>query len=408
MKFRPFETVKKNQQIYLDNNATTPVASLLVPKMEAWVAEWGNASSIHQSGRGPKTLIREARNELAELLDCNPLEIVFTSGGSEANNLAIKGVYEHLAASEQLKLKNQFICSQVEHPSVIKTMEFLETKGVDVVRIPVSRQGVLDIGVLEAALKRQPTALVSVMIANNETGSLFPLEHVTSLAHSHGALVHSDMVQALGKIPFSLKSLNVDFASFSSHKFYSLKGCGILYSRKGNQLVSLIHGGAQERRRRAGTENTLAIAAFGEMARQKDRIEYEQQRLKSLRDRLEIKMKESIAGIEVTGDGVERLPGSLSVLIPGVDGETLLMNLDMKGFSVSTGAACSSGSPEPSPVLLAMGLSREEAQSSLRLGLGWSTTEEDVDHFLEQLIVTVERLRTFQQQDSEVSEQGGV
>lgn len=405
MSFQPFETVQKGQQIYLDNNATTPVAALLVPHLENWVAEWGNASSIHQSGRGPKTLIREARNHLADLLGCHPLEIVFTAGGSEANNLAIKGVYEQLAVSGELENKSRFICSQVEHPSVMKTMDYLKDKGVDVVTVPVSREGVLDLEFLEDALKQAPTALVSVMIANNETGSVFPIEKVIELSHKYGALVHSDMVQALGKIPFSLKNLNVDFASFSSHKFYSLKGCGILFSRKGNQLVSLIHGGAQERSRRAGTENTLAIAAFGEMARQKDRIPFEQQRIRELRDGLEKKMKESISGVEVTGAGVERLPGSMSVLIPGVDGETLLMNLDMKGFSVSTGAACSSGSPEPSPVLLAMGLSRDEAQSSLRLGLGWSTRAEDVDRFLQQLIVTVERLRSFNDEASEVSKE---
>ena len=405
MSFQPFETVQKGPQIYLDNNATTPVAALLMPLLENWVAEWGNASSIHQSGRGPKTLIREARNQLADLLGCHPLEIVFTAGGSEANNLAIKGVYEQLVVSGELEGKKRFICSQVEHPSVMKTMQYLKQKGADVVTIPVSREGELDLEALKGFLKQAPTALVSVMIANNETGSIFPLEKVIELAHAHGALVHSDMVQALGKIPFSLKALNVDFASFSSHKFYSLKGCGILFSRKGNQLVPVIHGGAQERSRRAGTENTLAIAAFGEMAKQKDRIPFEQQRLRALRDHLESRMKESISGVEVTGAGVDRLPGSMSVLIPGVDGETLLMNLDMKGFSVSTGAACSSGSPEPSPVLLAMGLSRDEAQSSLRLGLGWSTRAEDVDRFLQQLIVTVERLRSFNDETSEVSKE---
>lgn len=366
-----------------------------MPHIESWLAQWGNPSSIHQSGRGPKTLIRESRRHLAQLLGCDPLELIFTSGGSEANNLCLKGVFEQIRLSGDIT-RNRYIATTVEHPSVLKALQYLETRGAEVVLIPVSRGGELDLLALQKALREKPTALVSVMAANNETGSIFPIEEVVQMAHEHGALVHSDMVQAMGKIPFQLKDLNVDYASFSGHKFYSLKGAGILFAKKNRPIVSLIHGGAQERSRRAGTENTLAIAALGEMARQGSQIESQKARVEQLRDRLEQGILQQISEVTVTGDRVKRLPGSLSLVIPGVDGETLLMNLDMKGFSVSTGAACSSGSPEPSPVLLAMGLTREEAQASLRVGLGWSTTEEEVDQFLVALVATVERLRSFQ------------
>jgi cysteine desulfurase len=388
--------VNGRKQVYLDHNATTPVALDLLPHLESWVSQWGNPSSIHQSGRGPKTLIRDARRSLAQFLGCDPLEIIFTSGGSESNNLVLKGVFEQLLLNGEGINKKRYITSAVEHPSVLKTLQFLAAKGGDVVLIPVDRGGRLDLAALEKALKEKPTALVSVMAANNETGSIFPIEEIVRLSHQYGALVHSDMVQALGKIPLNLKNLGLDYASFSGHKFYSLKGGGVLFARKNRPLVSLIHGGAQERSRRAGTENTLAIAALGEMAKRGPEVEPQNDRIRKMRDQLECEILSRIPGVEVTGAGVPRLSGSLSLVIAGIDGETLLMNLDMKGFSVSTGAACSSGSPEPSPVLLAMGLSREEAQASLRVGLGWSTSQEEVDQFLEALVATVERLRSFQ------------
>ncbi|MEO0336594.1 MAG: cysteine desulfurase family protein, partial [Pseudomonadota bacterium] len=253
---------------------------------------------------------------------------------------------------------------------------------------------------LERALREQPTSLVSIMFANNETGSRFPVEQACKLAHDYGALFHSDMVQALGKIPFSLNETGFDFASFSAHKFYALKGCGVLYSRTGMQLDSLIKGGRQERGRRAGTENALSIAALGMMADKLAEVSDRAREVRKLRDHMEQQMTERIPGIVFNGCEVERLPNCSSAIVPGVDGETLLMNLDMKGFAVSTGAACSSGSPEPSPTLLAMGLTREEAQSSLRLGLGWSTTREQVEQFVEVLEKTVVRLRSFQHGES--------
>ena len=236
--------------------------------------------------------------------------------------------------------------------------------------------------------------LVSVMYANNEVGSLFPIRDVVEKAHQVGAWVHCDAVQALGKSLVDLKDLGVDLASFSSHKFYALKGSGFLYSKKGLTLESLIHGGGQERFRRAGTENVLAAASLGQMCRDRSTVGARMKRVRALRDELEQLIVQEISDVEITAQNAERLDNTMNVLIPGVDGETLLMNLDMKGFCVSTGAACSSGNPEPSPVLLAMGLSRDEAQSSLRVGLGWGNRQEEVHRFVEALKQTVTKLRS--------------
>lgn len=394
----------QSQQIYLDHNATTPLAREISELVPQWLKEWGNPSSIHQSGRGPKALIRSARRSLAQAWDCHPLEIVFTSGGSEANNLVLKGTFQKLNSISNRQRKPRFICSAVEHPSVLKTLEVLRAQGAEVVSIPVNRQGFLDLEIYEKALIEKPTDLVSIMYANNETGNKFPLVQLIELAHSHGALIHSDMVQALGKENFSLRGLNLDFASFSAHKFYSLKGAGALYCKKGHVLPSLIHGGAQERSRRAGTENALSIAAFGKMAEMHSQVEEQRLRIEKMRDNLQEQLIQNIADVEITGLEAPRLSNTLSALISDVDGETLLMNLDMAGFGVSTGAACSSGNPEPSPVLLAMGLTRFEAQSSLRIGLGWGNTQEDIDQFLKQLVATVERLRSFKDNSSSESE----
>lgn len=370
--------------VYLDHNATTPVAAVVAESLSEWLVSWGNPSSIHWAGRAPKALIRDARRALSKLLNCEPLEIIFTAGGSESNNMALKG----------LKLSH-LVCSEVEHPSVMKTAKFLAQKGVRVSYIPVDKEGRINLEAYKQLLKDQ-VDLVSVMYANNETGHIFPIEEMARLAHEAGALFHCDMVQALGKVSVDLKKLKVDMASFSGHKFYGLKGGGVLYVRKGVQLESLIHGGGQERHRRAGTENVLAIAAMGKMASFGAEIEGRAESVQVLREHLERRVLNEIPGSEIHGRSHPRLPNTTSMHIPGVDGETLLMNLDMEGYAVSTGAACSSGNPEPSPVLLAMGFTREEAQSSLRLSLGWGTTQEQIDAFIDSLKQVVERLRSFQ------------
>jgi cysteine desulfurase len=381
------------KNVYLDHNATTPIHADVKCQVGGWMEAWGNPSSIHIAGRGPKTLLREARQNIAKFLGVEPLELIFTSGGSEANNLALKGICTRgiLAAQE----RNQIIISSIEHPSVTKTAEFLRANGFILDVVPVSRDGELDLATLEKLLGPR-TALVSIMLANNETGNIMPIRRVVELAHAAGALVHCDAVQGLGKIPLNLRELGVDLASLSGHKFYALKGCGVLFARRGLTLTSLIHGGGQERGRRAGTENILSIASLGYMTSAKaSQLEAESLRLRELRDSLERRILAEIPGVSLTGARGERLPNTSSLVLDGVDGETLLMNLDVRGFAVSTGAACSAGNPEPSPTLLAMGLSREEAQSSLRLSLGWENTGEEVEAFVDALKAVVERLRSF-------------
>jgi len=341
--------------------------------------------------------MREARAKIAKFLGANPLELVFTSGGTEANNLALKGVFE-TQASRGSEKRNRYLISSVEHPSIKRTAEYLESRGAEVVVIPVNRRGEIDLAAYDAALN-EDTALVSIMLANNETGNVFPIKELAARAHAKGALFHSDCVQALGKLELNLTDLGVDLATFSGHKFYSLKGAGILYTRRGVQLESLIHGGGQERHRRGGTENTLAIAALASMCELKDDVARHAETMRELRDHLEKRIFSEITHVRVTGADSPRVPNTSSLIVPGVDGEILLMNLDLKGFAVSTGAACSSGSPEPSPVLLAMGLSRREAQSSLRVGLGWSTTREEVDRFVDTLVGVVSHLRSIMPND---------
>ena len=377
--------------IYLDHNATAPLHPDLKSRVPAWLEEWGNASSIHWAGRGPKALVREARQHIASVIGAEPLELIFTSGGSEANNLALNGGL----APGPTHGRDQIIISGVEHPSVRKSAEHLTTLGYKLDILSVNRDGELDLDQFDDLLSER-TALVSVMLANNETGHVFPVGAIAQQAKRKGALVHCDAVQALGKIPFNVRTLGVDFATFSGHKFYALKGCGVLYARKGVRLNSLIHGGGQERGRRAGTENALAIASLGHMCSHTDRIYREALRLGQLRDHLEKRIGAEIHGVHITGARGLRLPNTSNMTLSHIDGETLLMNLDVQGFAVSTGAACSSGNPEPSPVLLAMGLTRAEAQTSLRLSLGWETTDRDIDEFVDVLKAIVQRLRGFE------------
>jgi cysteine desulfurase len=379
------------ERVYLDHNATSPISDEVRALVPEWLEHWGNPSSIHVAGRGPKTLLRESREKIARFLGVSPLELIFTSGGSEANNLALKGAFENAPEG-----RNRILISSVEHPSLKRTTEYLKSRGAIVDEIPVHRSGKIDLEAYQALLAND-VAIVSVMLANNETGHVFPVREMAELAHANGALFHTDGVQALGKIPFDLRELGVDLASFAGHKFYALKGTGVLFAKKGVKLENLIHGGGQERHRRGGTENILAIASLGHMCSKKEEVAVRAEEMKVLRDHFEKRVLAEIEGVSITGGEAPRLPNTSSLLIPQVDGEILLMNLDLKGFSVSTGAACSSGSPEPSPVLLAMGLSRAEAQSSMRVGLGWSTTREQVDRFVDTLVQVVRHLRAIDQ-----------
>ncbi|MCB0342339.1 MAG: cysteine desulfurase [Pseudobdellovibrionaceae bacterium] len=395
----PIKLLSEPQRVYLDHNATTPLAHGIVDAMPQWLEKWGNPSSIHWSGREPKALLRNSRQAVAQFVGANSLEIVFTSGGSEANNMALKGVFFPILQkmlSGETPPRRELVISAVEHPSIVKAAESLQEWGIVVHRVPVSRNGELDFEFLTSVVNEK-TALVSVMYANNETGHCFPIAKISKLVREQaGALFHCDGVQALGKAAVDVKRWGVDMASFSGHKFYALKGCGFLYIRKGLNLPSLIHGGGQERRRRAGTENTVAIASLGYVVEHwGSHVSSQRERLAALRDQMEDSILESISDVTVAGREGKRMGNTSSLMIAGVDGESLLMNLDILGFSVSTGAACSSGNPEPSPVLLAMGLSRDEAQSSLRLSLGWGTTEGEIKRFVEALVSVVERLRSF-------------
>lgn len=381
------------QRIYLDHNATTPYGTELKARWGELIEIFGNPSSIHQDSRMPKTILRETRQKIANHLFCSPLEIVFNSGASEANSSVLKSVFELMKAS-----RNEFIISQVEHPSVQKTAAYLQSQGAIVHFIPVNKQGVIDINFIQKKLSDK-TALVSVMYANNETGTIFPIKEIAALTHSVGALIHSDCVQMLGKVDLNFQELNVDYASFSAHKFYALKGTGFCYIRKSSPWLPLIHGGGQERGRRGGTENICGIAALGIAL---DQLQYSSEKIfemQRLRDLMEELIRDYISNVYFTAQKSLRISNTSSLVLEGVDGETLLMSLDLKGYSVSTGAACSSGSPEPSPVLLAMGLTREQAQSSLRVSLGWETTEEQIRQFVLVLTETVQRLRQINTQE---------
>lgn len=377
--------------IYLDNNATTEPHPQVVEKLSQWVQLWGNPSSIHGHGRGPKNLLRESRRKISEMIVAtNPLETIFTSCGSESNNLVIRGVFDFFQRTDPSK--SVLVCSAVEHPSVLKAMRALVPRGAEVRVIPVSRAGEIDFAEFEKLLDER-VALVSVMAASNETGVIFPIKKLAKLTRDRGILFHTDAVQALGKIPLGVTHWDVDFASFAGHKVYALRGCGVLYAKRGSVFDAQINGGGQERARRCGTENLVAIAALASMQEELKSIEEKRERMEVLRDHLEKRILAEIDEVEVIARTAKRLPNTSCLIVKDVSGETLLMNLDLKNFSVSTGSACSAGNPEPSAALLAMGITRAEAQSSLRLSLGWHTTQAEVDAFVDALKDIVIRLR---------------
>ena len=385
------KNLSKNR-IYLDHNATTKPRLSAIEGTKKALKHWGNPSSMHQNASKAKSLLWEARQNLSQLLNCHPLEIIFTSGASESNNHAIKGLF---LKQDKTSQRNELIISAVEHPSVLYTADFLSQQGLTVHKIPVSRQGFLDEDFFENRLSEK-TLLVSIMSANNETGIVFPIEKWIKKTKEKGAFFHSDMVQFLGKKRVNLQDLEVDLASFSAHKFYSLQGCGILYCKKGVLLDSLIHGGPQERQRRAGTENLTGITAFGSVAKEGELILKETQKLKALRDNMEQSILSQLEKVEIIGHKTPRLENTSCICISDVPGETLLMNLDLKGISISVGSACGSGKMESSSVLTAMGWTQAEALSSIRVSLGIETTKEQMDYFQKTLIESVNRLRNLE------------
>ncbi len=369
------------RQIYLDHNATTPVhPEVRDVLMACYENDFGNPSSVHSFGRRTRVQIDNVRDAIAAMLGVGAASVFFCSGGTEANNTIIKGV----AAMHKARGRH-IITSSTEHPAVLDTCAYLAQHGFDVTYLPVDAAGVVDLQALEEALTDE-TTLVSIMHANNETGVIQPIADIARLAHQHGALVHTDAVQSFGKLPFCIDDLDVDFLSFSGHKLYAPKGIGGWYARMPTLLQPLLHGGHQERGLRSGTESVASILALGkacEIAARDMREEWE--RLQQLQQRLEHGILESVPNARIQSAAASRLPNTTNVAFAEVEGETLLMSLDLQGVAISTGSACSSGSLEPSHVLKAMGVPASHLHGALRLSMGRSTTPDDIDYVLELL-----------------------
>ncbi len=376
------------KRIYLDYAATTPVHDEVVRAMTPhWSEHFGNPSSIYSYGQEAKGTIEDAREKVAALIGAGPEEIIFTSGGTEADNFAIKGT------AFAAKKGNHIITSAVEHHAIHETCSFLEKHGFEVTYLPVDGHGLVDPDDLEKAITKE-TILVSVMQANNEVGTIQPIAALATIAREAGVYFHSDSVQTAGHIPTDVTELGVDLLSISAHKLYGPKGVGALYVRKGTRLVPFMHGGGQERNRRGGTENVPGIAGFGkaaEIARRE--MPEEAERLTDFRQRLIEGILGTIDDSRLNGHPTERLPNNVNVSIDYIEGESMLLNLDLEGICASTGSACSSASLEASHVLLAMGLAHEQAHASLRFTMGKWTEQEHVDRVLEVLPAIVARLR---------------
>ncbi len=374
-------------RIYLDHNATTPVRQEVREKMLPFFGElFGNPSSAHSFGQEVKVPFEEARQRIAAQLGANTAQIVFTSGGTESDNHAIKGVA--FAAG-----KGHIISTVIEHPAVMQTVSWLAKNGFEATYLPVGSGGVVDPDDVKKAL-RPDTILVSVMHLNNEVGTIQPVEEISAITREAGVLFHSDAVQSFGKLPTKVDDLGVDLLSVAAHKIYGPKGAGVLYIRKGTRIDPLIIGGAQEKRRRSGTENVAGIVGFGEaiVCAEAERIEV-YGRLAGLRKKLVQGLVDRVPEIIINGDPARTFPSTVSASVSHVEGESMLLSLDMEGIAVSTGSACSSGSLEPSHVLVGMGIDTVLAQGTLRFSMGRGTTEAEIDFLLDVFPPIVERLR---------------
>ena len=375
--------------IYLDHAATTPVKPELRDAMMPYFTQsFGNPSSIYQVAQINKKAIDDARETIAKHLGANTNEIFFTSGGTEADNWAIKGIVE-----ANKNKGNHIITTKIEHHAVLHTCEYLEKQGFEVTYLDVNEEGVIDLEALKAAIK-DTTILISIMYANNEVGTIMPIKEIGAIAKEHGIAFHTDAVQAIGQVCIDVKEQNIDALSLSGHKIYGPKGIGVLYIRRGLRITNLIHGGAQERGRRAGTENVPAIVGIAKaMELAYTDFEAKNERIKGLRDKLMNGILESIPYSKLNGSSTNRLVNNVNIGFEFVEGESLLLLLDMNGVAASSGSACTSGSLDPSHVLLALGLPHEKAHGSLRLTLGEGTTEQEVDYVLEKLPAIVQRMR---------------
>jgi cysteine desulfurase len=377
---------------YFDHNATTPLAPEVVEAVvRALRDDFGNPSSVHHFGQRAKAQLDEARSSVAELIAGEPGDIVFTSGGTEADNMALRGAAE---AAEAAGNRRHVIASAIEHEAVLNTVKALTRRGWTSTLLPVGASGIVAPAALASAITPQ-TAIVSVMHANNEIGTIQPIADLAAIAHEHGAIFHTDAVQSAAKIPVDVAALGLDLLSLSAHKFNGPKGTGALWIRRGTRIVSTMTGGKHERNRRGGTENVPGIAGLGVAARlARAKLKSDAARIAALRDRLEQGVLARVSGTVVNGDVSARVPNTTNISFDGVEAESLLIALDLEGFAVSTGSACSSGTLEPSHVLRAMGLPTHRTQNSIRFSLGLGNTEQQVDALLERLPSVVSKLRT--------------
>lgn len=375
--------------VYFDNSATTRTDEEVVKAMLPYLTEsYGNASSIYKLGRQNRKAVEDAREKVAKALGCDASEIYFTAGGSESDNTAIRGI-----AYAYKNKGNHIITSKIEHPAVLETCKQLEKEGFEVTYIGVDENGIVNLNELENAIK-ETTTLITIMFANNEIGTIEPIKQIGEICRERKIFFHTDAVQAVGNVAIDVKDMNIDLLSLAGHKIYGPKGVGVLYIRKGIKIDNLIHGGSQERNRRAGTENIPGVVGLGkaiELAT--DNLEEHRNKMIALRDRL-IEGLLKVPYTRLNGaEGDKRLPGNVNVCFEFVEGESILLSLDFKGICASSGSACTSGSLDPSHVLLAIGLPHEIAHGSLRLTLGEGSKEEDVDYILEVIPPIIERLR---------------
>ncbi len=375
-------------RVYMDNAATTPVSPAVLEKMLPYFSEcYGNANSIHSTGLDARKALNAARKKVAAALNCNPEEVYFTSGGSESDNWALKGV-----AFANRKKGNHIITSAIEHHAILHTCEWLEKHGFEITYVTVDADGLVNPADVEAAITDK-TILISIMAANNEIGTIEPIEEIAKIAHAHHVLFHTDAVQAIGAIPVDVRAIGCDLLSLSGHKFHGPKGVGALYIKQGTRIDNLIHGGAQERGRRASTENVAGIVGMAEAIELATaNIPEKAARISALRDQL-IDGLTALPYVRLNGHRTKRLPGNVNVSVRFIEGESLLLRLDLAGVAASSGSACTSGSLDPSHVLLAIGLPHEIAHGSLRLSLSDTTTQEEVDYVLSVLPGIIEYLR---------------
>jgi cysteine desulfurase len=382
-------TASQRKRIYFDHSATTRVLPEVYEAMTPYFLDkFGNSSSIHSFGREAKVALEDSRKKVADLLNADPTEIVLTSGGTESDNLAIKGV-----AMYKGKMKGHIITTKVEHHAILEPCEWLKRFGFEVTYIPVDPEGLVDVGEIERAIKND-TVLISVMMANNEIGTIQPYREIGKIASSKGIPFHTDAVQAIGKLPIDVKADNIDLLSLSAHKFHGPKGVGVLYVKKGVKIDPIIQGGGQERGLRSSTVNVSGAVGLGKAAEIAKRdLEPTSQKMKAIRDKMIKAVPELVPNSYVNGTKVKRLVNNCHFRFDFIEGEGLILQLDFKGIAASTGSACSTGSLEPSHVLLALGLRHEQAHGSLRITLGRENTQEEADYLLEVLPGIVAKLR---------------